>query len=163
MKGKNNEVNRVFHNQKMSIIDHVSELRRDPTYVIDNIYLGNSYNSTNIYTLKKFGIEKVINVTQEIPCRFVNQIEYFVIPIRDTRDNFIEKYLEKSYEFIEKHKQYKILIHCYMGSSRSAIIVVYYLMKKYQMSLDEALEFLKEKRPIVNINNNFINDIEKCL
>jgi hypothetical protein len=96
LKGNTNEVDRVFHNKHMLLIDHVNELIQDPTYVIDNIYLGNSYNSTNIYTLKKFGIEKIINVTQEIPCSFSDQIEYLVIPIRDTRDNFIEKYLEKS-------------------------------------------------------------------
>jgi protein-tyrosine phosphatase len=50
-----------------------------------------------------------------------------------------------------------------MGSSRSAILVIYYLIKKYQMSMDEALHFLKEKRSIVNINNNFIKDVKKCL
>ena len=161
MRGNTNEVKRIYPNKKMNLIEHVKHLTDDPSYIIDNLYLGNSYNSSNIYTLKKFGIEKIVNATKEIPCSFPDEIEYFQIPIRDTRDNFIDKYLESSYQFIEKNKKHNILVHCYMGSSRSAIIIIYYLIHKHKMTLQEALDFLKKKRSIININKNFISDIEK--
>ena len=47
-----------------------------------------------------------------------------------------------------------------MGSSRSATIIIAYLIKKYNFSLQQALELVKEKRPVVNINTKFWNDLE---
>ena len=51
-----------------------------------------------------------------------------------------------------------------MGSSRSATIVVLYLMKYHKMSFNQAYTFLKNKRPVVNMNISFaeeLQDIEK--
>jgi protein-tyrosine phosphatase len=50
-----------------------------------------------------------------------------------------------------------------MGSSRSASIVLIYLITKYNYDFESALKLIKLKRPIVNINNNFIEDIKKYL
>jgi len=41
------------------------------------------------------------------------------------------------------------------GASRSASVVIYYLMKHNNMSFIEAHNFVKNKRPIVNINKWF--------
>lgn len=46
-----------------------------------------------------------------------------------------------------------------MGSSRSASIVLAYLVYKYKYDINKAIEFIKSKRNIVNINLNFIDDI----
>ena len=53
-----------------------------------------------------------------------------------------------------------ILVHCYMGSSRSASIILAYLIKYYHLTLEDALKLLKEKRPVVNINVDFWKDLE---
>ena len=45
-----------------------------------------------------------------------------------------------------KIKNENILIHCYMGSSRSATIVILYLIDKYKMSLEKAIHYIKQKR-----------------
>jgi protein-tyrosine phosphatase len=47
-----------------------------------------------------------------------------------------------------------------MGSSRSATIVIYYLMKKYNMTLEESINFVKEKRNIVNLTNKFCEELQ---
>ena len=83
------------------------------------------------------------------------------IPIRDTRDNFIEKYFQNSLQFINKHNNKKILVHCYMGSSRSAIIIINYLVFQKNMELKDAIDFLKQKRNLININENFVDDLKK--
>jgi protein-tyrosine phosphatase len=43
-----------------------------------------------------------------------------------------------------------------MGVSRSAAIVVAYLMKEHRKSLPEALDFLKSKRKIIHPNGGFL-------
>ncbi len=161
IQGKTHQVKRISKING-SISNHLDNLSKEPSYIIDNLYLGNAYNSNNIITIKKYGIEKIINVTKEIPNSFP-EIEYLKINIRDTRDNFIEEYLDKTYKFILDNSKKMILIHCYMGSSRSAIIVVYYLVKRHNKTVDEAIEYIKNIRPLVNININFVNELKNML
>ena len=49
-----------------------------------------------------------------------------------------------------------VLVHCYHGVSRSASIVLAYLMKSRDIDLDEALAIVTQKRPIVCPNDGFL-------
>ena len=40
-----------------------------------------------------------------------------------------------------------ILVHCFMGASRSASIVVNYMVKKHSYTVDDAINFLKSGNP----------------
>lgn len=48
-----------------------------------------------------------------------------------------------------------VLVHCMVGVSRSAAIIMAYLMKKYGMSRDEAITFVRCTRPVVQPNPGF--------
>jgi protein-tyrosine phosphatase len=69
-------------------------------------------------------------------------------------------------EFIERKKN--ILIHCMMGKSRSAAILIAYLMTLSSSSssfssfssVQQALEFLKTKRSIVQPNDGFMKQLK---
>ena len=55
----------------------------------------------------------------------------------------------------------KVLVHCQVGMSRSATIVIGYLMRKFpDMTLNKAFRFVKSKRPIVNPNEGFIKQLK---
>lgn len=145
--------------------NHVENLYLEPTEILPGIYLGNAYNASNFATLNMLNIKTIVNVSSEIPNFFENSssIRYFKIPIIDNADNHITEYIRSSIDFIDLHGPYDenncILIHCYMGSSRSASIVLLYLIYKYEYTYEAALRLLKAKRPIVNINTNFLKDI----
>lgn len=49
-----------------------------------------------------------------------------------------------------------MLVHCYVGVSRSATIVIAYLMQMYNYSLQGALTFLTSRRPHINPNPGFL-------
>ncbi|AAP29802.1 protein tyrosine phosphatase 2 [Choristoneura fumiferana multiple nucleopolyhedrovirus] len=56
----------------------------------------------------------------------------------------------------------RVLIHCYAGESRSAALVVYYYMRSRQMSYEEALSLVKNKRRVA-ISNHFVRFLaSKC-
>lgn len=48
-----------------------------------------------------------------------------------------------------------VLVHCQMGISRSATIVIAYLMRKQRQGLDEVLKQVRAKRRRINPNENF--------
>lgn len=55
----------------------------------------------------------------------------------------------------------RILVHCSKGVSRSTSMVVAYLMKIQDMSFDEALQFVSEKRPVANPNASFRRQLQE--
>lgn len=130
-----------------------------PTKVVDNIYIGSAYNAADYSTLKSIGIDIILNITTEISEYFPNDFTYKTYKIYDNNQEDISEYLENAYKYIEENKDKKILIHCYMGASRSASIVIYYLTKKHNMTIDEAFKFLKEKRPTVNPSKKYAENL----
>jgi protein-tyrosine phosphatase len=145
------------------ISNHITNIFLEPTHIIDNIYLGNAYNSSNYSVIKNNNIKYIINVTKELPNYYEkNDINYYRIPISDNCEHHISIYIQDAMKFIEQtqsNNNGNILIHCYMGSSRSASIILAYLVYKYKYDIDKAIDFIKNKRNIVNINLNFIDDV----
>lgn len=144
----------------------------DPSHVVDNIYLGSAQNASNYDTLKKYDIGLIMNVTKEISEWFPKDFKYVRYDLKDNNEHSISEYLDQAYnDIIEYQKNHhgNILIHCFMGRSRSASVVLYYLMKTKKnedgtsFTFDDALEFLKEKRPIVNPTFRFAKDLAKSL
>lgn len=54
----------------------------------------------------------------------------------------------------------KCLVHCKMGKSRSASVVIAFVMKTYNWSLQKALDFVKSKRSCINPNDGFMKQLE---
>lgn len=67
---------------------------------------------------------------------------------------------ESAHEFISFHrKRTNVLVHCVVGASRSATVVLSYLMKKWGMTLDDALSHVITVRSIINPNAGFIRQL----
>ncbi|OQV13404.1 hypothetical protein BV898_12356 [Hypsibius exemplaris] len=49
----------------------------------------------------------------------------------------------------------RVLVHCLMGVSRSASVVLAYLVKYRGMSLEEAHELVRRQRPMISPNRGF--------
>lgn len=156
----------------VSLYEEYSFFFDKPTHIIDNIYLGSAFNSASYYVLKELNIKTIVNVTKEISNYYPNDFDYIRYDIYDNNEQSIGKYLDDAYTFI-KNKQTtsdgNILVHCYMGSSRSASVVIYYLTKTLKkddgrfVTFDEALEYVKNKRGVVNPTFRFTKDLAKSI
>ena len=165
---RGNVIERYF--PKKSIIEQYNTFFRYPTHIVDNIYLGSAYNAASYYLLKELNIGMIINVTSEIRCYYPDDYTYKQYSILDDNLDSIGKVCEDSYLEIIKFQQESdknILIHCFMGASRSVSVVANYIMKKMKhkdgsfYNYEDALKFIKEKRDIINPTCKYIEDLSK--
>lgn len=152
-------------NGNSTMYGEISTFLTNPTKVDDNLYLGNSYNAANYHQLKDLDIEIIINVTQEITnyYEYCEEFEYLKIDVLDNNNNSLKNHYEQIYDYIMEHQDTNILIHCFAGKSRSASAVLYYFIKKYDLTIDEALERLTELRDFININTTFMDEIRELI
>jgi protein-tyrosine phosphatase len=79
-------------------------------------------------------------------------------PIKDAPPVPSIQWLHDQVQFIETQRQNnkKVYVHCQQGVSRSGMVVTAYLMSKNQWTRDQALEYIRTKRPPVRPNRAFM-------
>ncbi|XP_064593012.1 dual specificity protein phosphatase 16 [Zonotrichia leucophrys gambelii] len=140
-----------------------------PTRILPHLYLGCQRDVLNKELMQQNDIGYVLNASNTCPKPdFIPESHFLRVPVNDSFCEKILPWLDKSVDFIEKAKASNghVLVHCLAGISRSATIAIAYIMKRMDMSLDEAYRFVKEKRPTISPNFNFLGqllDFEKKL
>lgn len=134
-----------------------------PNLILPGLYLGSEEGALNKNILDEINISHILKVksTGDIP--FPNDFIYKVIPIGDVSSENISKYFDEAFDFIDSclESNNNVLVHCAQGVSRSGSIVISYIMRKQNISFNDALLFVKSKRPIVSPNNGFIKQLEE--
>ncbi|XP_066211626.1 dual specificity protein phosphatase 16 [Saccopteryx leptura] len=133
-----------------------------PTRILPNLYLGCQRDVLNKELMQQNGIGYVLNASNTCPKPdFIPESHFLRVPVNDSFCEKILPWLDRSVDFIEKAKASNgcVLVHCLAGISRSATIAIAYIMKRMDMSLDEAYRFVKEKRPTISPNFNFLGQL----
>ncbi|NXF05910.1 DUS16 phosphatase, partial [Smithornis capensis] len=133
-----------------------------PTRILPHLYLGCQRDVLNKELMQQNDICYVLNASNTCPKPdFIPESHFLRVPVNDSFCEKILPWLDKSVEFIEKAKASngRVLVHCLAGISRSATIAIAYIMKRMDMSLDEAYRFVKEKRPTISPNFNFLGQL----
>ncbi|XP_062990447.1 dual specificity protein phosphatase 16 [Elgaria multicarinata webbii] len=133
-----------------------------PTRILPHLYLGCQRDVLNKELMQQNDIGYVLNASHTCPKPdFIPESHFLRVPVNDSFCEKIFPWLDKSVEFIEKAKasNARVLVHCLAGISRSATIAIAYIMKRMDMSLDEAYRFVKEKRPTISPNFNFLGQL----
>lgn len=132
-----------------------------PTKVLDQLYIGNSLQAANYEVLKDCEIDSIVNVTDGINNYFPDYFDYYNINIADQDGADFGSKLEEAVDYInDQILQDKIvLVHCVEGRSRSATVLIGYLMKYHDYTFADAFTMVKEKREIVNLNCDFVYEL----
>ncbi|PFH48684.1 hypothetical protein AMATHDRAFT_5592 [Amanita thiersii Skay4041] len=142
--------------------------------IIPGLWIGDLPSALNVESLKA---HKIFSVLSAMRGRVtVNEASFFLIAVHaiirtfirhqisldDTEDADVLVHLLPAIHFIqaEMDKGRGVLVHCQAGVSRSATIVAAYLMYSRNMDTESALELIKEARPNVEPNQNFLQQLE---
>lgn len=118
------------------------------------IFIGDEDSARNPEDLKNMGIQNILIAGSYMQAWHENLFKYKQLQINDTLEENIVKHLDTALDFL-MNTPGNTLVHCGAGVSRSGSIVVAYLMKKYNLSYDDALAKAREKSPKIRPNSSF--------
>lgn len=134
----------------------------DASRIIKNIYLGSYQDGACAYEgLKTLGIKYnlMIGHKDQMPLPYPEEIKYKFIELPDQSTANIELYFDECIDFIvntlRSDPHANILVNCWAGVSRSATIVIAYLIKIFCLDYLEAFEMVRKARDWINPNKGF--------
>lgn len=140
-----------------------SQSERPPlSRILPHLYLGAETDVTQD-GLSDRGISYVLNVSRCCPQpSFLPQSQYLRIPIDDSLRDDLLHWIPQALLFIDGAMSCgcSVLVHCAAGISRSPALAVAYVMYSLKMDLDHAYRFVKERRPTISPNFNFLGQLQ---
>ncbi|KAH9448542.1 hypothetical protein Pst134EA_027852 [Puccinia striiformis f. sp. tritici] len=157
-----------------------------PSRILPFVYLGNLNHASNALMLKALGITHVVSMGESalIPpppsSRFISPFinnsqsnvvnslwhecasgQIDVLDMKGVADDGIDSirpHIERAMAFIEKCRLAggKVLVHCRVGVSRSATVVIGYVMKHLKMDLASAYLMVRSRRLNILIQPNLL-------
>ncbi|KIH59483.1 dual specificity phosphatase, catalytic domain protein [Ancylostoma duodenale] len=114
-------------------------------------------------SFQKRGITHVVNLSIGCPrASSITSDENFLrIPVNDSYQEKLSPHFETAWEFLEgvRRSGNVVLIHCLAGISRSPTLAISYVMRYKNMSSEDAYRLVKEKRPSISPNFNFMGQL----
>ncbi|CAF0835985.1 unnamed protein product [Brachionus calyciflorus] len=140
-----------------TIFQFYNQLVECATKILDYLYLGTEWNASNYDTLVNDRVTHILNVSSEVDNFFPDTFKYLNIRVLDVDETDLLKEFNRTYKFIQEAKEQNTccLVHCKMGVSRSASVVIAYLMKEQDLTFQSAFNFTKQKRACINPNDGF--------
>eukprot|EP00123_Amoebidium_parasiticum_P008791 comp19026_c0_seq1/m.21421 comp19026_c0_seq1/g.21421 ORF comp19026_c0_seq1/g.21421 comp19026_c0_seq1/m.21421 type:complete len:233 (-) comp19026_c0_seq1:282-980(-) len=139
-------------------------MRRDMQEVLPGIFLG-PYAAAKLGQLpqlEKAGITHIVCIRepQEAPfvrCNFEGRISYLVIEVHDSPGENIIHHFPRFRDFVNGSLSQggRVLVHGNAGISRSAALLIAYVMERNGMGYDEAYLMVQSRRFCINPNEGF--------
>eukprot|EP00049_Salpingoeca_infusionum_P022434 m.6728 g.6728 ORF g.6728 m.6728 type:complete len:358 (-) comp5185_c0_seq1:213-1286(-) len=127
-----------------------------------NVYIGDVDSPYS--GLSRKNIRHVISVTTE---NLVGELpecvrRHLSVPVTDTEESDLLTWFPKCLDFIDVALEAEegVLVHCHAGVSRSAAILLCFLMKREGMTPREAFKDLKKSRKSVRPNDGFVAQVK---
>ena len=121
------------------------------------LYLGDHTHANNLSHLTHLGIKRVLNISSELENAFPDSLTYLRFNLPDDPDQDITSVFLPAFDFLDQSldNHQPVLIHCYQGVSRSAAVLLAYLMVRRQWTLKQSYDYVKTSRPQINPNLGF--------
>ncbi|XP_018011893.1 dual specificity protein phosphatase 10 [Hyalella azteca] len=132
------------------------------TQVLPYLYLGNAKDAQNMELLQALGVSRVLNVTSRVSgYREESGLLCKTLPALDNGHQNLRQYFHEAIAFIDccKFNGERVLVHCQAGISRSATIVIAYLMYANREPMISSYQTLKSLRTIISPNLNFMGQL----
>ncbi|CAE7192697.1 hypothetical protein CFE70_007049 [Pyrenophora teres f. teres 0-1] len=128
-----------------------------------NLYIGGIFTLRRREALEQAKITHVLSVLRTpLDQSLFSPFKHMVVEVDDVDDENLLEHFPATNAFIREGLKGGggVLVHCAMGKSRSATIVIAYLMQEHNISPSEALSHLRQARSICEPNDGFMKQLE---
>ncbi|KAE9601361.1 hypothetical protein Lal_00023992 [Lupinus albus] len=152
--------------ERIALISEAASTEK-PSAVTSSLFIGGALAARSVYTLQYLGITHILCLcTNEIgqsDSQFPDLFEYKNFSVCDNEDFNINSIYEEACDFIDHVEQMgqKVLVHCFEGRSRSATLVLAYLMLRKKFTLLEAWNALKRVHRRAQPNDGFAKTLQE--
>eukprot|EP00047_Mylnosiga_fluctuans_P012001 m.24105 g.24105 ORF g.24105 m.24105 type:complete len:496 (-) comp3974_c0_seq2:102-1589(-) len=131
-----------------------------PSEIIEGfLFLGNYGTASSRQALDTLGITHIVNATDVCEMKFKEDptFTYLQCPLDDHHSSDISQFFVPFLEFVAAAQATngRVLVHCQQGMSRSATLVLLWLMSN-GLSLKQAFDNVKRRRLFINPNAGFL-------
>lgn len=135
--------------------------------VADHVYLGSEAAARDREALRRHGITHVLNcVGGACPEYFRGELVYKTLWLHDSPAEDITSVFYEAFDYLEEVRAAsppaRVLVHCRRGASRSAALVIAYLMWRHAQPFDDALRAVRAARAAADPNLGFASQLLQC-
>lgn len=133
-----------------------------PTKILPFLYLGSQQDALSQDVTQVNDISYILNVsTTCIKPPHIPDGHFLRIPVNDNYSAKLQPYFSEAFQFLDKVREANgcVLVHCLAGISRSPTLAIAYIMRHLDMTSDEAYRYVKDKRPTISPNFNFLGQL----
>lgn len=130
--------------------------------VLPGLYMGSQDATQETDLLQRHSISHILSLGVR-PILLDETLNHLYVELLDLPESNLISNLDQCFTFIDSAVQTGgcVFIHCNAGVSRSASVVIAYLMKKQGMSYQEAFLYLKERRTSIYPNPGFAQQLKE--
>ncbi|KAL4425354.1 hypothetical protein ABPG75_009370 [Micractinium tetrahymenae] len=138
-----------------------------PCRIAEGLFIGGAGAARNLKALRKRGITAIVNAAPSVPCHFKDcpedEFTYLALPLFDDPDADLAPHIEAANAFISaaRARGAGVLVHCYAGQSRSAALVMAFLMASQGLGMMEAWAATRAARPCAQPNAGFLRQLAR--
>ncbi|CAO2658781.1 Nn.00g065040.m01.CDS01 [Neocucurbitaria sp. VM-36] len=128
-----------------------------------DLYIGGMFTLRRREALKQANITHVLSVLRTpLDQDLFSPFKHMVVEVDDVEDENLLEHFPATNRFIQEGLDGGggVLVHCAMGKSRSATVVIAYLMQEHNISPSEALSHVRQARSICEPNDGFMKQLE---
>jgi len=133
--------------------------------IIPNLYLGGVTAVKDKDALVRGGFRGICCCCRELEMPssewYTDMLDYFRVDVEDISREPIDAYFDEAADFIDSwiSREQTVLVHCRAGVSRSASIVIAYLIKFHSYSLHDAFFLVRSHRSVITPNIGFMEKL----
>lgn len=139
-----------------------------PPRISGALYLGSYSAFLEPTNLSQNAITSVVQVVDptfmgEGHAHHGRKLDIYRLDILDSTSADLKPHLEATVRWIDDRlrKGYNVLVHCQQGVSRSAAVVIAYLIYTHSMSYEAAFDFVRKRRACIKPNAGFVRALQE--
>ncbi|KDQ25363.1 hypothetical protein PLEOSDRAFT_1093970 [Pleurotus ostreatus PC15] len=144
------------------------EMRRECQEILPGLLLGPFVASKSLETLQSLGITHIVCIRDakeafSVRPRFPQQFTYMTLDVEDNEEQNLIRLFPAAKKFIDDaiSRNGRVLVHCNGGISLSPAFVVMFVMQYYNMSWEDALHTVQNRRYCISPNGGFLTQIKE--